>query len=170
MLNLYLNLLKINLELKWCRVGKRCFQNASYFWRYLKLMVTASSKWYQSGQSLSRVNSFSPMDCNTPGFPVRHHLPELTQTHVHWLCRWCHPTISSFVTPLSSHLQSFPASGSFHMSQFFASNGQSIGVSASASVLPMNIARLKWYITRLKSKYRLLFIPVPRVVLTVIRV
>ena len=52
---------------------------------------------------------------------------------------WCHPTISSSVIPFSSHLQSFPVSGSFPMSQFFASGGQSIGVSASASVLPMNI-------------------------------
>ena len=52
---------------------------------------------------------------------------------------WCHPTISSSVAPFSSHLQSFPASGSFPMSQLFAWGGQSIGVSASASVLPMNI-------------------------------
>ena len=52
---------------------------------------------------------------------------------------WCHPTISSSVIPFSSHLQSFPASGSFPMSQFFTSGDQSIGVSASASVLPMNI-------------------------------
>ena len=51
----------------------------------------------------------------------------------------CHPTISSSVIPFSSHLQSFPTSGSFPMSQFFASVGQSIGVSASASVLPMSI-------------------------------
>ena len=55
------------------------------------------------------------------------------------LCWWCHPTISSSVIPFSSCLQSFPASGSFPMSQFFASGGQRIGVSASASVLPMNI-------------------------------
>ena len=52
---------------------------------------------------------------------------------------WCHPAISSSVVPFSSCLQSSPASGSFLMSQFFASGGQSIGVSASASVLPMNI-------------------------------
>ena len=52
---------------------------------------------------------------------------------------WCHPTISSSVVPFSSCLQSFPASGSFPRSQFFTSGGQSIGVSASASVLPMNI-------------------------------
>ena len=54
-------------------------------------------------------------------------------------CQWCHPTISSSVVPFSSHLQSFPASGSFQLSQFFASGGQSIGVSVSASFLPMNI-------------------------------
>ena len=51
---------------------------------------------------------------------------------------WCHPTISSSVVPFSSHLQSFPASGSFKMSQFITSSGQSVGVSASASVLPMD--------------------------------
>ena len=55
------------------------------------------------------------------------------------LSRWCHPTISSSVIPFSSHLQSFPASGSFPVSHFFPSGGQSIGVSASASVPPMNI-------------------------------
>ena len=55
------------------------------------------------------------------------------------LSRWCHPTISSSVVPFSSCLQSFPASGSFPMSQFFASGDQSIGASASASVLPINI-------------------------------
>ena len=55
------------------------------------------------------------------------------------LSQWCHPTISSSVFPSSVHLQSFPALGSFQMSQFFVSGGQSIGVSASASVLPMNI-------------------------------
>ena len=54
------------------------------------------------------------------------------------LSRWCHPTISSSVVPFSSCLQSFPASGSFQMSHLFASGGQSTGVSASASVLPMN--------------------------------
>ena len=52
---------------------------------------------------------------------------------------WCHPTISSSVVPFSSHPQSFPVSGSFQMSQFFKSGDQSIGVSALAKVLPMNI-------------------------------
>ena len=53
--------------------------------------------------------------------------------------RWCYPFISSSAIPFSPHLQSFPASGSFPISQFFASGGQNIGVSASASLLPVNI-------------------------------
>ena len=63
------------------------------------------------------------------------------------LSQWCHLTISSFVAPFSSCLQSFPASESFPTSQFFTSGGQSIGVSASASVLPMNIQ--DWFPLRL---------------------
>ena len=55
------------------------------------------------------------------------------------LSQWCHPTISSLVVPFSSCPQSFPASGPFQISQFFTSGGQSIGVLASSSVLPMNI-------------------------------
>ena len=64
------------------------------------------------------------------------------------LRRWCHPTISSSVVPFSPCLQSFPESGSFPMSQFFTSGGQSIGVSASASVLPMTgliSFRIDWF-------------------------
>ena len=75
-----------------------------------------------------------PMDWSKPGFPVLHYLLEFAQIHVHW----CHPTISSSVALFSPCPQSFPASVSFPMSQFFASAGQSIGVSASALVLPMN--------------------------------
>ena len=56
-----------------------------------------------------------------------------------WRCRWCYPTMSSSVIPFSSCLQSFPASGSFPTSQFFASGSRNIGASASASVLQMNI-------------------------------
>ena len=77
------------------------------------------------------------MDCSTPGLPVNHQLVEFTQTHVHWVgdaIQPPHPLI-----PFSSCLQSFPAWGSFPLSQFFSSGGQSIGVSASAVVLPMNI-------------------------------
>ena len=76
----------------------------------------------------------NPMDCSTPGLPVHHPLPEFTQTHVHW----CHPAISSSIVPFSSCPQTFPASGCFQMSQLFASGGQSTGVSASVSVLPVN--------------------------------
>ena len=74
--------------------------------------------------------------------PARLPCPSPTPKAYSNLCplrRWCHPTISSSFIPFSSHLQSFPASGSFPMSQFFTSGGQSIGVSASASVLPMDI-------------------------------
>ena len=55
------------------------------------------------------------------------------------LSQWSHETVSSFIVPFSSHLQSFPPSGSYQMSQFFASGGQSIGVSASTSVPPVDI-------------------------------
>ena len=72
------------------------------------------------------------MDCSMQGFPVYHQLPAFTQTHVHWVGDAIQP--SSSVIPFSSCLQSFPALGSFQISQFFASGGQSIGV----SVLLMN--------------------------------
>ena len=67
-----------------------------------------------------------PMGCSTPGLPVHHQLSRVYSNSCP-LCRWCHPTISSSVIPFSSCLQSFPASGSFQMSQLFASGGQSIG-------------------------------------------
>jgi len=83
------------------------------------------------------------MDCSMPGSPVHHQFPEFAQTCVQLITNssswWCHPTISSSVVTFSSYLQSFTASGSFPMSQLFTSGGQSIGASASASVLPMNI-------------------------------
>ena len=77
-----------------------------------------------------------PMDCSTPGFPVFHQLPELSQTRP--LSQWYHPMISSSVIPFCC-LQSFPASWSFPMSWLFPSDGQSVGASALASVLPMYI-------------------------------
>ena len=76
------------------------------------------------------------MDCSMPGFPVLHYLPEFAQTHVCWVndaIQSSHP----LSPPFSSCPQSCPASGSFPVSQVFASRGQSIG--ASASILPMNI-------------------------------
>ena len=80
---------------------------------------------------------YNPMDCSTPGLPVHHQLPELTQTHVHRVgdvIQPSHPPSSP--SPPAFNLS---ASGSFPMTQCFASGSQSVGVSASASVLPMNI-------------------------------
>ena len=84
----------------------------------------------------------NPMDCSIQGFPVHHQLPELAQTHVH---RVGHPTISSSVIPVSSHFQSFPASGSFTITPFFASGGQSIGVSASNEYSGLISLMIDWF-------------------------
>ena len=97
-----------------------------------------------SVQSLSHVQLFA-----TPWTPGAR-LPCPSQTpgacsNSHPSSRWCHPTISSSVVPFSFYLQSFPASGSFQMTQFLTLGGQSIG--ASASVLPMNIQ--DWFALRL---------------------
>ena len=80
---------------------------------------------------------WNTMDCSTPGFPIQHKLPELAQTHVHWVSDAIEP-FHSLIT-FSFCLQSFLAPRSFQMSQFFTSGGQSIRASVSASVLPMNI-------------------------------
>ena len=77
-----------------------------------------------------------PMNRSTPGLPFHQQLLEFTQTHVHRVGDAIQP--SHPVIPFSSYPQSLPASGSFPMSQLFTSGGQSVGVSASASVLPMN--------------------------------
>ena len=93
-----------------------------------------------SSVAQSRRTLCHPMDCSMPGLCPSNGLPTpgvySNSCPLSW---WCHPTISSSVVPFSSRLQSFPASGSFQMSQFFATGGQSIGVSASTSILPMNI-------------------------------
>ena len=105
-------------------------------------MVSSCSKYLlRCNQTISSVPQSCPIICDpmnlsTPGLPVHHHLPEFTQTHVHRVgdaVQPYHPLIPF------SHLQSFPASGSFQMSQFFASGGQNVVDSAKASVLPMNI-------------------------------
>ena len=75
------------------------------------------------------------MDCSMPGLRVHHQLSEFSQTHVHWV--GCHPIISFSVVPFSSRLQSLPASGSFQMSQLFASDGQSTG-SFTFNISPSN--------------------------------
>ena len=82
-------------------------------------------------------NSSHPMDCSTPGFPFL--LSPGVCSNSCQLSQWYHPTVSSSVMPFSSCSQSFPTTGPFPESQLFASGGQSIGASASASVLPMNI-------------------------------
>ena len=93
---------------------------------------------FNSVQLLSCVQLCDPMYYSTTGLPVHQQLQELTLTQCP-SSQWCHPTISSPVDPFSSFLQSFPASGYFQMSQFFTSGGQRTGVSALASVLPLNI-------------------------------
>ena len=92
----------------------------------------------------------NPMDCNTPGFPVHHQLPELAQTHVH---RVSDATQPSSVVPFFFCFQSFPASGSSPLNQFFASGDQSIG--ASATVFPVNIQ--DWFPLRLTGLISLQF-------------
>ena len=82
-------------------------------------------------------NLCDPMDCSMPGLPVSHHVPVCPSScPLNW---WCCANISSSATFFSFCLQYFPASGSFPMSQFFASAGQSTGASASPLVLSMNI-------------------------------
>ena len=80
-----------------------------------------------------------PMDCSTPGLPVHHQLPDSTQTHLYQVGDAIQPShpLSSSVILFSSRPQSFPASGSFPMSQLFASGGQSIGV-FSFNISPSN--------------------------------
>ena len=93
---------------------------------------------YISSVTQSCLTLWDPMNCSTPGFPVLYCLPEFAQTHV-LLSRWYHPTTSSSVISFSSGIQSFPSSGSFPVSPLFVSGGWSIGASALASVLPVNI-------------------------------
>ena len=112
-----------------------------YGWVFWKLAVSSGNYFLETGNQFSRSvvsNSLHPhglqytrLLCPSPTLRACSNACPLSQ--------WCHPTISSSVFPFSSCFQSFPASGSFQMSQLFASGGQSTGVSASASVLPMNI-------------------------------
>ena len=110
-------------------------------WIYCHVFIHSTVDWHLGCfQCFSSVDQLCPtlchpMDCSMPGFPVHHQLSELTQTS----SQWCHPTISSSVIPFSSCPQSLPTSGSFPKCQLFAWGGQSIGVSVSPSVLPMNI-------------------------------
>ena len=94
---------------------------------------------YQSVQPLSHIRLFATLkELQHARLPCPSPVPRAC-SHSCSSIWWCHPTISSSVIPFSSCLQSFPASGSFPRSQYFPSRGQSIGISTSASVLPMNI-------------------------------
>ena len=88
--------------------------------------------------AMSCLTLCNPKDFSMPGFPVLHLSPRVCSNTCP-LSQWCHPTISSSVSPFSSCLHSFSASGSFPVSRLFASGGQSIRASASASVLSVNI-------------------------------
>ena len=102
----------------------------SYFWSLHALLLLPQFSCSVMSNSLQPhgLQHASPGPSPTPG----------ACSNSYPSSQWCHPTISPSVIPFSSYLQSFPASGSFPMSQFFASGGQSTGVSASASVLPMS--------------------------------
>ena len=109
---------------------------------FYMILVVQHLKIFTSSLQFSSVTQSCPTFCDpmnpsTPGLPVHHQLLESTQTHVHRVSG-CHPAISSSVVRFSSCPQSLPASESFPMSQLFAGGSQSIGVSALASVLPMN--------------------------------
>ena len=110
--------------------GKQDFYNSKHS-HFIGLCICTWKQCQFSSFGQSCLTLCNPMDCRTPGLPVHHQLLEFTQTQVHW--------VGEAIIPSSSCPQSFPASGSFQMSQLFASGGQSTGVSASASVFPMNI-------------------------------
>ena len=107
------------------------------------LCIWISSQYFQfSSVAQSCSNSLWPHGLQHARPPCPSPIPRVYSNSCP-LSQWCHPTISCSAVPFFSHLQTFPASGSFPISQFFASCGQSIGVSASKSVLPMNIQ--EWF-------------------------
>ena len=111
----------------------------THIYKYITLIINNVYLSVFINISISSVAQSCPTLCNpmnrsTPGLPVHHQLPESTQTHVHWVG----DAIQPFHPPLSPSLLASNLSQSFPMSQLFASGGQSIGASASTSVLPMN--------------------------------
>ena len=106
--------------------------------RMYKFMYQFSSVQFSSvGQSCTTL--CHPMDLQHARPLCKSPTPRVGDSNSCPLCQWCHPTISSSVVPFSSCPQSLPASGSFPMSWFLASGSQSIGASASTSILPMNM-------------------------------
>ena len=120
---------------------KKCWCGRKYIHIFWTEIEKGKGSIYPSVQFSSVtqlcLNLWDPMDCSKPS-PCPSPTPRV-YSNSYPLSRWCHPTILSSVIPFSSCLRSFPASGSFQMCQVFASGGQSIGVSASASALLMNI-------------------------------
>ena len=131
-----LNWLDQNLH-RWCKALGFCV----FFFFFFLFKLSSSPLIIFCSVQFSPVTQCStlcdPMDRSTPGLPVHCQLLESTQTHVHWVGDDIQ-TISSSVVPFSC-LQSLPATGTFQMSQFFTSGGQSIVISASTSIFSMNI-------------------------------
>ena len=141
------------LTRKWCKTGKREPSLRPGFKRYRTNIQGSEGRiclicpvfpgmnhiGFSSVQfsCLIMSNSLQPHGLQHTRLPCPSSTPRFYQNSCP-LSRCCHPTISSSVVPYSSGPQSFPSSGSFQMSQLFASGGQSVGVSASTSVLPMN--------------------------------
>ena len=108
--------------------------------------------FFGSVQWLSCIWLCDPMDCSTPGFPVHHHLPELAQTHVHWVSDAIQPS-HPLPSPSPPALYLSQHHGLFPVSWLFASGGQSTGVSASASALPMKIQDIWDILHKIFVKY-----------------
>ena len=120
----------ISGNLYWVNIDIDVKYRNAYRYKYITELVSISVT--QSCPTL-----YNAMDGSMTGLPVHHNSQSLLKLMS--IESWCHPTISSSVVPFSSHLLSFPVSGSFQMSQLFTSGGRSIGVSALTSVIPMNI-------------------------------
>ena len=114
----------------------------------------ASSRWCCCSITQLCLTLCDPMNLQHTRLPCPSPSPRAC-SNICPLSQWCHPTISSSVVPFSSCLQSFPASGSFLMSRLFSSGGQSIVVSSSASVLPMNIQG--WFPSYIKLSFTMIF-------------
>ena len=126
-----------------CRVRCRIFSSITDLHPLDGSRIPSPSCDNQTGLQFSSVysvlsNSLQPHGLQNARLPCPSPTPRACSDSCP-LSQWCHPIISSSAAPFSSHFQSFPASGSFPMNQFFTSGGQSIGVSASALVLPMHI-------------------------------
>ena len=118
-----------------------CVPHCLWMWPCLEIVfadIMTRSSWISCcSVTQSCPTLCNPMNCSTPGFPVLHYLPEFVQTHVHWVRDAIQP--SHPLSPPSPSLNLSQHQGLFQMSQLFESGVQSVGTSASASVLPVNI-------------------------------